>query len=334
MMSATTARTIDSLKIGKQHYYAAHTAELRRELGNLLPKDQLRELHRKASGRHFLVLLRQFVLFFGAAYLLIRVENPWIWIPAALVQGFTLFNFTVLLHEVVHNIVLEGKHERLNAFLGWLYAFPSGISRTQFTKWHLDHHAELGSADDDPKRNKLSPKLNKRWYKLLYFSPALFPIYFRAARKETATYPKELKRRISLERNITVFLHLAIAVAIGWGFGWFALLRVYIIPYFFIFPIAFAVNRLGQHYDIDPGDPTKWSTRMKSSPFWDFAYLWSSYHLEHHYFPNVPFYNLPRLNRLLEPFFERHNIQPRSYRELLYQYLVRNQKPHTDWHLV
>ena len=28
---------------------------------------------------------------------------------------------------------------------------------------------------------------------------------------------------------------------------------------FFVFPVAFTLNRLGQHYDIDPADPAKWS---------------------------------------------------------------------------
>ena len=42
--------------------------------------------------------------------------------------------------------------------LGLLYAMPSGISASQFTRWHLDHHAELGSDEDDPKRHHLSPK--------------------------------------------------------------------------------------------------------------------------------------------------------------------------------
>ena len=45
--------------------------------------------------------------------------------------------------------------------------------------------------------------------------------------------------------------------------------KLYIVPVFFVFPIAFALNRLGQHYDIDPADPAKWSTLMKGSWFWD-----------------------------------------------------------------
>ena len=70
---------------------------------------------------------------------------------------------------------------------------------------------------------------------------------------------------------------------------------------FFIFPIAFTLNRLGQHYDIDPTDPAKWGTLMRGHWFWDFAFLNSNYHLEHHYFPGVPFYRLPALQRALVP---------------------------------
>src|SRR5438034_4506514 len=36
---------------------------------------------------------------------------------------------------------------------GLLYAIASGISCSQFTRWHLDHHAELGSDEGDPKRH-------------------------------------------------------------------------------------------------------------------------------------------------------------------------------------
>ena len=84
-------------------------------------------------------------------------------------------------------------------------------------------------------------------------------------------------------------------------FGFYAALRTSIIPVFFVFPIAFTLNRLGQHYDIDPDDPAKWGTLMKGHWFWDFAFLNSNYHLEHHYFPGVPFYRLPALQRALVP---------------------------------
>ena len=39
---------------------------------------------------------------------------------------------------------------------------------------------------------------------------------------------------------------------------------------------------------------------MRGHWFWDFAFLNSNYHLEHHYFSGVPFYRLPALQRALE----------------------------------
>lgn len=181
----------------KDHHYSRHAVALRAELGAAITREQMRDLHKKAAWRHLIAAARQFAILALATWALIRFEHPLVWIPLAIVQGFTIFNFTVLLHEVVHHTIFEKRHALAERILGLLYAIPSGISASQFTRLHLDHHAELGSDTDDPKRAHLSPKRNARWYKLLYCTPALFPIYFRAARIESATYPPELQKRIA-----------------------------------------------------------------------------------------------------------------------------------------
>jgi fatty acid desaturase len=315
----------------KSHYFSRHAAGLRAELGRAITRDQMREFHRKSAVRHLVVAVRQFAILGLATWGLIHFENPLIWIPLALVQGFTIFNFTVLLHEVVHHTVFERNHARAYRLLGYLYAVPSGISASQFTRWHLDHHAELGSEEDDPKRHHLSPKVNARWYKLLYCTPALFPIYFRAARRESATYPEALQRQIAFERTLAMAAHLGALALLWFVFGFHAALRTSIVPVFFVFPIAFTLNRLGQHYDIDPDDPAKWGTLMRGHWFWDFAFLNSNYHLEHHYFPGVPFHRLPALQRALVPFYESRNMRWQSYGRLLYGWFIQNRAPHTDW---
>jgi fatty acid desaturase len=315
----------------KNHHYSQHAAALRAELGAAISREQMRELHLKSAGRHLLVAARQFGILALATWGLIRFEHPLIWIPLALVQGFTIFNFTVLLHEVVHHTIFERRRRLAERLLGLAYAIPSGISASQFTRWHLDHHAELGSDEDDPKRAHLSPKKNARWYKLLYCTPVLFPIYFRAARKESSTYPTELQGTIAFERKLSLAFHLSALAAIWYFFGFYAALRTSIIPVFFVFPVAFTLNRLGQHYDIDPNDPAKWGTLMRGSWFWDFVYLNSNYHLEHHYFPGVPFYRLPQVQKALLPFYERKQMRWRTYGELVYGWLVENKAPHTDW---
>jgi beta-carotene hydroxylase len=312
-------------------YYADHALQLKRDLAAEIPAEALRELHRKRPLLHALVALANVAALAGSAVAIVLLDAWYLWLPFAFVAGFAVFNFTVLLHEVVHRAVLTQADDRSYRVLGLLYAIPSGISASQFTRWHLDHHAELGSDEGDPKRHYLSPKRNARWFKALYFTPALFAIYFRAAAKETASYPADIRRRIARERLGTVAFQLSLLALIAWLGGWGVAFKLYMVPVFFVFPIAFALNRLGQHYDIDPADPAKWSTLVRGSWFWDAAYLFSNYHLEHHYFPGVPFYNLPRLQKLLMPFYEKRGMTARSYGALVWGYLVLNRKPHTRW---
>ena len=316
-----------------EHYWSRASRDLRHRLNKAMPHDLLKELHRKNPWFHAAIAVRQFLILLAASYLAWRFPQPWIWIPAAIVSGWTVFNFTVLLHDALHHAVFNGPHPRGDRFLSLLYAVPSGISASQFTRWHLTHHAELGDAEADPKRHYLSPKINRAWYKLLYFTPALFPIYFRAARKETASYPTDLQRRIGRERLATIAFHVAVMVAIFATGGPAVFARVYVVPVFFVFPIAFALNRLGQHYAIDPKDPAKWGSILKPSRFWDFWYLSSAYHLEHHYFPGVPMYKLRRLHFALRPFFDEIGWQPTTYGRLLRGWLIENRAPHTDWRL-
>jgi fatty acid desaturase len=313
-------------------YYSRHAASLRAELGRAIPRDVLRDLHAKSPARHLLGTARQFGLLAVCSWGLATITPPFVWIPLALVQGFTVFNFTVLLHEVVHHAVFSRRRPVLERALSFLYAVPSGISSTQFGRWHLDHHAELGSDEADPKRHHLSPKRNARWFKLLYATPALFPIYFRAARNESATYPADVRRTIRRERWVAMAAHLGALGVAWWWLGAAGAVRVYVVPVFFVFPVAFMLNRLGQHYDIDPGDVAKWGTLMRSHWFWNLAFLNSNLHLEHHYFPGVPYYRLPALQRALLPFYASRGMRWQTYRGLLHGWFVLNRVPHTDWH--
>lgn len=314
----------------KGRFYVHQTRELRFALHDDVPAEPLARLHEKSAWLHFAVLAWQLTLTATATTVLVLFDNPWIWIPAAIVQGFTVFNYTVMLHEVVHSAVFVKQRPGWMRFLELLYSIPSGISASQFTRWHLDHHNELGSPTDDPKRFHLSPKRVARWYKLLYFTPALFPIYFRAAARENATYPPALQARIRKERMAAMAFHLSIAIGLL-IFDWRMAMRVHLIPVFFVFPVAFVMNRLGQHYSINPKDPAQWSTLVKANFLWKIIFLNSSYHLEHHYYPGVPLYRLHTLHNLLQPFYRHRGMRAKGYAELLWGWLVKNKAPHTNW---
>ncbi len=305
----------------------------RRDLGAAVSTETARTLHRVVPWRHALVVLRQLALLGASVWVILRFGDLWYaWIPAAVAIGLVVFDFTVLVHEVVHEVVVPRRYSRWHRWLGHAYALPSGLSFSQFRRWHLDHHDNLGTPDADPKRAHLTPKRVRRWVKALYLTPALFPIYFRAARRAAEAYEPALRARIAWERRAAIAFHLAVPAAL-WALGGFGLaLKAHLVPVFLVFPVAFTLNRLGQHYDIDPADPAHWGTRLRPSPwFWDRIFLWSNYHLEHHYFPRVPMYHLPRLSRELEGFFEARRIRPRTYGGLLWDWFLRNRTPHTRW---
>lgn len=317
----------------KNRYYYKHMGDLKGRLTEALPREELRDLHRVSAVRHFLTVGRLLLMVLLCGWALWQTQYKWLWVPAAIVQGFNILGFIILLHEQVHKVIFEKSRPRLERLLGILYAMPSNISATQFSVWHLDHHDELGHAEDDPKRAHLSPKKNSRWVKLLYMTPALFLIYMRGAGREVANYPPEKRRIIQRERLLNITFHLALAFALySFGGGW-VLFRVWVLPLFFCFPPVFVLNRLGQHYDIDSTDPAKWTTLVNGNPLWHFLFLWSNFHVEHHYYQRVPFYNLRRLNRDLQPFYRRTGLRNRTYAEMLWGWFVLNKEAHTDWEI-
>src|SRR2546430_14301872 len=201
-------------------YYADHAQQLKQDLAVEVPIEELRKLHEKRPLLHAAIAFANFAAIAACAVAIIQFDRWYIWLPCAFIAGFAVFDFTVLLHEVVHRAVLPTANEGTYRFLGLLYAMPSGISASQFTRWHLDHHLALGSFEEDPKRHWLSPKRNVRWLKLLYFTPALFPIYFRAAKNETRSYEPEAQKTIARERTATIVFQLAILAAIVLIGGW------------------------------------------------------------------------------------------------------------------
>lgn len=308
--------------------YNTKASDLMLTLSFFLTENSLEILHKKSPYKHFLIAVRQVFLLILLPIFIYRYGQGFWWILPAVLQGFVIFSFSVLLHEVIHHNVFAKPRPVFQYYLGVFYGIITGMSYSQFRQWHLDHHKYLGTDDLDPKRANLSPKRNAVWYKLLYWTPALFYLYFSGVAKTVKHYPAEVRQKIKKERLLGIALQLGI-LALFFSISPAFAFKAYIIPVFFVFPVAFALNRLGQHYIIDPNDIAQWSTLVRSNLFWDFLFLFSAYHLEHHYYPGVPFYNLPKLQKQLIPFYQQRKMPMYEYHQILYIWFVKNHFPHT-----
>ena len=76
-----------------RHYWSA-SRDLRRELGQALPRDQLKALHRKDALRHFAVTLRLVLVVALCVLALTRIDSPWLWIPFSVLLGLSLIHIS------------------------------------------------------------------------------------------------------------------------------------------------------------------------------------------------------------------------------------------------
>ena len=94
------------------------------------------------------------------------------------------------------------------------------------------------------------------------------------------------------------------ALAVRFGFLE-ALATVWLLPLL----VAMAIGNVrgwAEHMMTLPGHPLLRSRTVTENRLVSFLLLHSNFHLEHHLFPGMPWYNLPRLHRLLRPEYERH----------------------------
>ena len=82
--------------------------------------------------------------------------------------------------------------------------------------------------------------------------------------------------------------------------------------------IAFQYIRLiCEHSAIHSGDPAYAATRTTLARWWERWIIVPRnihYHIEHHWYPSVPFYNLPALHRqlMVQPRFRQHAVVTNS----------------------
>ncbi|HSN88843.1 MAG TPA: hypothetical protein VL025_18910, partial [Thermoanaerobaculia bacterium] len=104
----------------KSLYYYKNIGDLKGRLAAALPREELRDLHRVSAVRHFLTVGRLVLMVLLCGWALWQTEHKWLWVPAAIVQGFNILGFIILLHEQVHKVIFERSRPRLERLLGLL----------------------------------------------------------------------------------------------------------------------------------------------------------------------------------------------------------------------
>jgi beta-carotene hydroxylase len=221
-------------------------------------------------------------------------------VVTSLVSGQGLHLLAWVGHEGFHFNLAKNRH--LSALLGIFFTAPIALFFTVGeNSIHWRHH-RFTNRQGDPQIPLYAP-LDTFWRRLLLARTHTEWLYIRNTLRMAfgslavrASFSPDVMRRYA-QLNVAVSL-VWLLVYVGLAVAVPEILLVWLVP---AHAAAFLVSSLRPYAEHAGTDAQEFRVaRTRSSPWVSAFYFFNNYHLEHHLYPNVPCYRLPRVHRLLK----------------------------------
>ena len=277
-----------------------------------LSPDALRPLQQLSTARSLSALAGTWSLI-AISIVAALWSGQWaVWLVAALIVGRCQHALAVLMHDAAHYRLLD--HRGLNDFVGqWLCAKPIASHLHLYRMVHLRHHRYLHT-EQDPDLSLSAPfPCGRQSFvrKLLRDASGVSALVMRGY----VTVDKTSDRMRFTPRQGNLFRYwspqtlatrglaaLIVGGLIHAGYGW-ALLALWVLPLLIVYQVILRARGVLEHAAVpDKSDPLR-NARTVVSPNPVAQFFLNphhvGYHLEHHLYPGVPHYHLPRLHAAL-----------------------------------
>lgn len=274
-----------------------------------LDPELLESSHRMHTGQNML-RFAQFALIYLVSATLANLASAhvgawWQWgglVPLYLLSAASLHGISLLTHEAVHGTL--AKNRFLNDLLGAMCAFPVLQTCAAYRVLHLRHHQHLGDAGDPDHYENYT-----RWTWMVFLMNWLrlligYPVYI------TAIPLMGFRQGTSRDRwwiagEVTVLFTLVLLIAFSpIPRAW--LLHGWLIPMLLINTMV-NIRGMSQHTLLEHASDQVLGTRsILTSRIVRFFMCNENYHLEHHLYPGVPWYSLPRVHVALQDELRAH----------------------------
>ena len=284
----------------------------RRRVG--LPPDVVKRLTRIDPLRAWLGVLETVGLIGLSIAAALYWWTPWAVIPAMIVIAGRQQACFVLAHDAAHYRLFKSRG--LNDFIGRCLAAPVGLSMRTYRVLHRLHHNHLYEERDPdialvggyPRGRKyLAKKLISdlfclnAWKTYAYFfgAPAINGDAEAVNRPLDDTSP-ELRRAARQDRWTVVAFHVAAPICAGFSGFLLEYILLWILPMVTIQQPLLRYRAICEHgAPTDKASPLL-ASRTNFAPRWLHWWMFPhnvNYHIEHHLYPSIPFYNLPECHR-------------------------------------
>jgi fatty acid desaturase len=245
---------------------------------------------------------------------LCQYVSYWCYPVAFIVAGTRYHGLEAMMHEAAHYRLHSNK--KINEFIGELSAWPMGFSLFIYRHIrHFSHHRNIGTAKDAhvfqiyeryPDRFN-TPLTPWQLVKNCVATSLQFPreMWLGQIYRNARLLPALSKGRAGLWIGFQSVMFLSIvAGSVVWGLNvaWIYLL-FFVLPFVWV-AVSGYLRLLAEHFGIrgEHGVVVGGNVRTVLVSWPIRVMLWPhnlNYHLEHHWYPSVPFYNLPALHELL-----------------------------------
>jgi fatty acid desaturase len=290
----------------------------------LLSKRELVELSQISTMRSALHIIIEWMVILIAIRACERFWEPWLYLATIVVIATRQHSLMIMLHEGTHYRLCRNR--KINDWVSELVlAWPVLISARSYRANHFAHHRYLNT-DRDPDwlrrrgdQNWVFPKRPREMAVLLLGdltglgAVALVKLLRTVASRDTDASKGFLMAR---------YLYYAVVMAVAFWTGTARLLFLYwFVPLFTCLVFIFRIRSIAEHSALGGARTSLAGTRTTLTSFLERIFLAPNnvnYHLEHHLYPSVPFFRLPRLHALLcaKPEFRQAHLTHGYFRVL------------------
>jgi fatty acid desaturase len=232
---------------------------------------------------------------------------------AALIGAF-IQAIAILMHEALHGNLFRST--RLNSWALFLCGVPGFFSGTAYKVAHLNHHRHTRTEQDQDEFSNLSnlcktPAQYRALFYVCFFAGTFIYLSVVLPWKAMQIGTYSQRRQIVLE-YVAMFVLYAGVIIGGISAG-----HANWLLWYWILPMQVAmflsnIRGLSEHLCTSTDSVLSMTRTTRSNALVSFLMCNLNYHLEHHLFPGVPWYNLQKVHKELQsvyatsrPFVER-----------------------------
>lgn len=275
----------------------------------------IRELHR-LRYRYNLKILFFFVLWAASGAVVVATPALLLRVPAYFLMACAMTGLPILMHESNHGLLFRSRG--LNRWLGFICGVPALVAVSAYRTVHLKHHADTGTEEDPDSIVHQSPKslpLVLFYFLFLFVGAYLYigHVGYTGVRMAGG----RTRRNIVVEYAI---IGAVFAALLAYLPSWY-LLHLWLIPLLIGAQLT-NVRGLAEHGLTTSSNPFTETRCVTSNRFVSMMMCNLNYHLDHHLFPGVPWYNLPKLHALLQAEYSASGASVyRSYTAFMLDFL-------------